>query len=63
MSRKKKKKSPQVEHTYLTTITYQCPVRGTVSEEIEVKRYQSLDSCDPDNVIRLDEYLQTYGEH
>jgi len=35
----KKKTIQNPEWTYRTTITFQCPVRGTVTEEVEVKRY------------------------
>lgn len=37
----KKKTLPKPESTYKTTVTYQCPVRGTVTQEVEVKRYSS----------------------
>jgi hypothetical protein len=29
-----------IEKVYTTTITYTCPVRGVVSEEVEVIRYK-----------------------
>jgi len=37
----------QVESTYKTTITYTCPVRGLVTEEVVVKRYKPQKA--PDN--------------
>ena len=32
-----------MESTYKTTIKYQCPKRGWVEEEVEVKRYKAVE--------------------
>ena len=44
MSREPKLK---IERTYKTTITYTCPRRGLVAQEVEVKVYPSAPSPDP----------------
>ena len=44
MSKKTNKIQP--EWTYKTTISYKCPIRGAVEQEVEVKVYKSVDSYD-----------------
>jgi hypothetical protein len=39
---KKMSKEELLETTYKTKIKYNCPVRGIVEQEVEVKRYSSI---------------------
>jgi hypothetical protein len=38
----KKRTLPAPESTYRAKITYTCPVRGVVTQEVEVKRYGAV---------------------
>ena len=40
-TKSKKKRIPAIKETYQTTITYECPVRGMVTEIIKVNKYPS----------------------
>jgi len=42
-----KKPSVKPERTYKTMYTYVCPVRGKVTEEIEVKVYRQAETNHP----------------
>ena len=37
--KKKKTETSKPEQTYTTTMTFNCPIRGLVSQEVVVKRY------------------------
>jgi len=40
---KRKKEASEIMETYTTEITYNCPVRGKVTEKIEVKKYKATE--------------------
>jgi hypothetical protein len=44
---KKKKTEIKPVKSYKDTITFECPVRGIVSQEVEVKVYKSKDTYYP----------------
>lgn len=52
---KKTTKKPKPDRTYKTTVTYTCPVRGLVTEEIEVKRFEGDEP--PDNAQKWNDWL------
>lgn len=43
MARRKRRKAAEVVNTYETEITYECPVRGTVTQKIKVKRFKAAE--------------------
>ena len=39
---KKPRKDPRIEEIYETTITFNCPTRGLVTQKVKVKKFKSL---------------------
>lgn len=44
MTKEKTQQKPTVELVYPTTITYRCPKRGIVSQQVMVKKYSAQSS-------------------
>ena len=55
MRRSKVKEENKLETTYKTTITYNCPKRGLVTEEVEVKKYKATEIPDDPSRLIFDE--------
>lgn len=57
------KKTPaKPEKTYKTKITYMCPVRGKVTEEVEVKVYSQVNEYMPQYPSdEISEFLRQEG--
>ena len=53
MNKKEKKGGPEVENTYTTTITYNCPVRGKVTQVVKVNRFTGQKA--PENTLEASE--------
>lgn len=51
MRRKKERENKEIELTYKTKISYVCPKRGLVEEEVRVKRYKGTDSPDDPSAL------------
>ncbi len=57
-----KSKMPKHEYTYKTTITFICPSRGEVTEEVEVKVYKRAESyINPRATEEIEELLRQEG--
>lgn len=46
----KPQKGPKVESTYETEIEFMCPVRGLVKQKVKVKKYQSAEVQQVDDI-------------
>ena len=51
MAKKKQKITVEVIEEYLDEITFECPVRGKVTEQVLVKRYKGPEV--PDEPLRI----------
>lgn len=62
--RKKSKevKTPALERTYQDTMTYECPVRGWVTQVVTVKRYAAASAPVSQEDEDLKELLDTVSE-
>lgn len=58
---KTKQKSPQVERTYKKKISYKCPVRGLVTQEVVVQVFRTPE---PEEDLYVDpEIIQLLRDH
>ena len=55
MRKSKRKEEDNLETTYKTKITYHCPKRGLVTEEVEVKKYKATEIPDDPSRLIFDE--------
>jgi len=51
MPKNKKRKEDSLEDVYKTTITYRCPIRGLVTEEVEIKKYKATVAPDDPSLL------------